>query len=343
MPSNTGINKFLDLLEVSMFHTRAARLASVSPALIAICMIVPAMAQTSATVPSRIIAPIDDSVRVTIPHSTHPMAKPAVDVGPLDGATKLERMILVLRGSPDQEYLARTLLDSQQTKGSSQYHQWLTPDEYGQKFGPSQQDVAQVIGWLQQHRFTIGSVARSGLWLEFSGTSAQVEEAFHTQMRHYLVQGELHVANAADISIPAALSPVVKGVATLHNFLKKAMITHAGGVHRDQQGQLANVASPNFTTNQGNHFLTPGDFATIYDLNPLLGTFNGAGQTIAIVARSNIITQDIVTFRLTFGSSVSPTQVILNGPDRVTFPAMTLKQHLIQNGRAAWLQAPLLM
>ena len=280
--------------------------------------LVPATAQVSSErsqVPSRIVSPIDESVRVTIPRSTHPMAKPALDLGALDGATELKRVILVLAGSDEQEYQARTLIDSQQSKGSPDYHHWLTPEDYGQKFGPSPQDIAQVTGWLQQHGFAIGNIAKSGHWIEFSGTSAQLESAFQTQMRQYMVRGELHVANAADISIPAALSPVVKGVANLHNFFKKPMLTPVRGVHRNQQGQLT-LTSPNFTTPDGNHFLTPADFATIYDLNPLLSTtINGAGETIAIVARSNISLNDVSTFRQTFGLAPNNTTVILNGPD----------------------------
>jgi hypothetical protein len=179
--------------EDSMFTSRATRLVFFCLASMVADVLVPAAAQTSAVRPSvapRIASPIDDSIRVTVPQSTHPMAKPAFDVGPVDGATAFQRMILVLGGNPDQEYQARTLVDSQQTKGSPDYHHWLTPEEFGQKFGPSPEDIAQVTGWLQQHGFNVGNVARSGRWIEFSGTSAQVEAAFQTRMRQYLVGGD---------------------------------------------------------------------------------------------------------------------------------------------------------
>src|SRR5215471_2544489 len=157
---------------------------------------VSATAQTTAAmaqVPSRIHAPVDEAIRVTIPRSIHPLAKAQNDIGPVESNTEFQRMILVLGGSPDQEYQARTLLDSQQTKGSPNYHHWLTPQEFGQRFGPSQQDVSQVTGWLRQRGFAVGTVARSGLWIEFSGTSTQVEAAFQTRMRQYVVNGEQHV------------------------------------------------------------------------------------------------------------------------------------------------------
>lgn len=289
--------------------------------------LVPATAQVSSgrsQVPSRIVSPIDESIRVTIPRSTHPMAKPALDVGTLDGSTELKRMILVLGGSPDQEYQARTLLDSQHTGGSPDYHHWLTPEEFGAKFGPSSQDIAQVTGWLQQHGFTIGSIAKSGRWIEFSGTSAQVEETFQTQMRQYMVQGELHVANATDVSIPAALSPVVRGMLSLHDFFSKPMLQRSP--HKTPI--TLERGKPNATANNGFHAVTPGDLATIYNLTPLfngttsLGTINGSGQTIAIAAIGNINTaanssavDDIAIFRSVFGLPANAPHIILNGPD----------------------------
>src|SRR5215472_10990801 len=152
--------------------------------------------------PSRITAPVDNGARLTIAHSTHPMAQAQFDRGPLDRSTPLERMILVLRGSTEQNQRLLTFLDSQQTKGSPDYHRWLTPEEFGQKFGPSPQDIHQVTAWLEQQGFSVGSVAKSGRWIEFSGTAAQVNQAFQTQMRNYQVAGKLHTANANDITIP---------------------------------------------------------------------------------------------------------------------------------------------
>ncbi len=299
LPQTSGRFLFLPLITIAMFLAPASG-QTVSPKSEPI---------------SRIVDVVDDSVRVTIPKSTHPLAKPAFEISPLSGDTTLQRMILVLEGSPDQEHQARTLLDSQQTKGSPDYHRWLTPEEFGQKFGPSAEDIQQVTNWLRQHGFTIGNIAKSGRWIEFSGTAAQVETAFQTQMRQYLFAGNLHAANATNVSIPAALAPVVHGVASLHNFFKKPMISHFSGVRRSEQGPLVRAGNPEFSTAKGNHFLTPADFATIYDINPLLSTINGAGQTIAIVARSNISLNDVSTFRQTFGLIPNSTTVILNGPD----------------------------
>ena len=297
-----------------------SRLALASLIFLICGSLAPAAGQVSpaqSQVGSRILSPVDNSERVTIQRSTHPLARSAYDAGPLADDAALKRMILVMGASSDQEHQLQTLLDSQQTKGSPDYHRWLTPDEFGARFGPSQQDIQQVTGWLQQQGFTVDSVPRSGRWIDFSGTAGQVRSAFGAQMRQYQIAGKTHIANAADISVPAALSPVVRGV-SLHDFFKKPMLRHFEQVRRNSRGELE-VVRPDLTVTNTKgtfHFLAPGDYAKIYDLNPLYtGSLNGQGQTIAIVARSNINMSDMTQFRQTFFLPPKNPVVVLNGPD----------------------------
>jgi hypothetical protein len=288
---------------------------------VAILLVAPALtsAQTSFVQP-RITAAIDNTSRVTIPHSTHPLALPANETGRLDGTTPMQRMILVMDGSADQDYQLTVLLDSQQTQGSPDYHQWLTPDEFGQKFGPAPQDIQIVTGWLQQQGFSVDKVARSGRWVEFSGTAAQVESAFQTQMHTYQVKGEAHVANSTDISIPAALASVVRGVASLHNFFSRPAFAQGPFAQRAADGTYTPFG-PGTNLTGGIHGLAPADFAKIYDVPNLLLTpapaivLNGTGETIAIVARSDISAQDVVDFRKVFGLPAAAPAFILDGAD----------------------------
>jgi hypothetical protein len=224
-------------------------------------------------------------------------------------------MILVMGASADQEHQARTFIDSQQTKGSPDYHHWLTPEQFGQKFGPAPEDIQQVTGWLRQQGFHINAVAKSGRWIEFSGNAAQVTTAFQTEMHHYLVDGRLHVANSTNVSIPAALSPVVRGVLSLHDFRSQPMIKR---LPQKVTGTLIQ-GQPSITFGNGAHAVVPGDFASIYDLNPLYNAtptaITGAGQTIAIVAVSNINISDVTNFRNIFGLPANPPNIIVNGTD----------------------------
>src|SRR5262249_15046812 len=149
--------------------------------------------------------------------------------------------------------------------------QWLTPEEFGSEFGASTDATQKVTTWLAAQGFSIDRVARGGRWIQFSGTAAQVEAAFATEMHRYQTNRVTHIANARDLSLPAQVAPVVTAVLPLHDFsFKRPLLGRYFKVHRDSQGNLV-PTDPAFTiANPGiNHFLAPGDYTKIYDLASL--------------------------------------------------------------------------
>ncbi len=262
---------------------------------------------------SRITEPVDETRLSTLSHNVHPLARAEFDQGVAPPGLPMERMQLVLTRSAEQQAALQQLLDAQQDPASPQYHHWLTPQEFGRQFGVSDQDLATITAWLQSHGFQINHVANGRNLIEFSGTAAQVAEAFHAEIHKYLVNGRTHWANAANPQIPAALAPVVAGVATLHNFEKKPEILDFG---TQFEATISSTHSrPQFTSGS-THALTPADYAIIYDINPLYSAaINGTGVAIAVVARSNINASDIASFRSAFGLPSNPPQIIVNGSD----------------------------
>jgi pro-kumamolisin-like protein/Big-like domain-containing protein len=260
-----------------------------------------------------IASPIDEESRVILRGSKHPLATPDAEIGPVSPTESLNRMLLVLNPPPERQKALATLLAQQQDKRSAEFHHWLTPQEFGQKFGPLPEDVTRIRAWLGGKGFSIDRMATSGGWIEFSGTSAQVENAFRTQMRRYQVGGDVHIGNATDVSLPSAIAPMVQGIVSLNDFRKKPLITNYYNVSRNANGELA----PDFTitgTSGTSHFLAPGDFAKIYNLGPLYSAgFDGAGQTIAIVARSDIHLADFKIFRQIFSLPDNDPNILLAG------------------------------
>jgi len=256
-------------------------------------------------------AEINEEDRVVLRGNVPAQAKPANDVGPADPATPMRRIILLLNLRPGAQVELDALLAAQQNPQSPLYHQWLTPQQYGERFGISDEDLQVVKNWLTGHGFTIDEVAAGRRTINFSGNVRQVQETFRTQIRQYRVKGELHHANSSDPSIPRALSGLVAGVDTLHDF-RKPMHSHfrKGTLPRASKGAVPEATFGN------THLLAPGDFATIYDTAPLLTAgIDGTGQNIAIVGRTNITLSDVQTFRSTFSLPVNDPQIILNGPD----------------------------
>src|SRR5882724_13315195 len=173
---------------------------------------------------SRVLQAVDNNVRITLPGNTHPLARPEFDQGLAPADLPMKRMLLVLKRSPEQDSALLSLLDSQQDKRSPNYHKWLTPKEFGTRFGPSDSDVAAVTNWLKSTGFQVAEPSAGRTVIEFSGTASLVQAAFRTSMHKYVVNGKQHWANANDPEIPAALAPVVVGVQSLHSFFKQPQI-----------------------------------------------------------------------------------------------------------------------
>ena len=267
--------------------------------------------QTLATAPL-ITQAVDESQLTTLKGNVHPLARPEFDLGAAPASLPMERMLLVLKHGPEQEFALTKLLDNQQDKQSPAYHKWLTPEEYGKQFGPTDYDMQVIVGWLQAHGFQVGTT-KGRTVLEFSGSASQVQEAFHTTIHKYLVNGEQHWANDRDPSIPTALTPAVAGILTLHNFLKKPQYI----IDKDK-GIITRGEHPQVTFGDGSHAMAPGDFAVIYNVNPVYNVpINGTGITIGVVARSQILFSDFTDFLnlLNLNGSVNTPQVIVNGPD----------------------------
>jgi hypothetical protein len=276
------------------------------------------MAQVAAPA-VRIVNSIDESRLVTLKGTVHPLANARNDRGAAPDGMQLDRMQLVLTRSAGQESALRQLIAQMHVPGSPSYHKWLTPDQFGAQFGPSDQDIATVETWLQSHGFSIAQVNPGKQTLEFSGNVGQFRSAFHAQIHKYEVNGETHYANATDPQIPAALAPVVGGFVSLNNF-RLRRYSHVLG--KAQYDTKTGLASPEWTLGPGSpayddtFVLAPQDFAYQYDLNPLYTAgIKGDGQPIAIVNDSNINVAMANQFRTLFGLPANPPQVIIDGND----------------------------
>src|SRR5438552_18888522 len=101
--------------------------------------------------------PIDESQGIVLEGSTYPLARPQFDIASAPPDLPMQRMLLVLKRSPEQETALMKLIDDQQDKSSPDYHKWLTPEKFGQQFGPADSDIQAVTSWLQGHGFAIAS------------------------------------------------------------------------------------------------------------------------------------------------------------------------------------------
>lgn len=247
---------------------------------------------------SRIAGKINGSQRFTLTGHVHPNAIGEYDRGMADASLELSRVTLVLKPSESQQADLDQLLAEQQDATSKNYHKWLAPEEYADRFGASQSDINKMVEWLQSQSLTVSSVARARNAVVVSGTAAQIGSAFRTQIHMYQVDGEMHYANSTEPSVPAAMQGVVQGIQGLHDFRLKAKSRNPIKLVVPADGMSPN----NTSSSSGNHYLAPDDFATIFDIQSLYSAgIDGSGQKIVIVGQSQIDTSHLATFRSYFG------------------------------------------
>ena len=284
---------------------------------VAASFVILAVAHAATPIRPLITKKLDETRLVRLTGNTRMAARdPRNDRGLAADNLALDHMLLMLNRPAEKEAELTERIEAMQTPGSAEFHQWLTPAEFGAEFGLAQSDIAIVTEWLQMHGFTVNQVYANGTLIDFSGNAGQVREAFHAEMHDLEVNGEHHVANVSDPMIPVALAPAIRGIVSLNDFRPHAFHKDLTASHIDpKSGNLITSsaveaqaegarAEYNFASRNNTYqAMTPGDLAKIYNLNPLFAAgYSGQGQAIVVVEDSNVYSAaDWAAFRSAFG------------------------------------------
>ena len=227
--------------------------------------------------------------------NVRPEARPENDRGRVGDSLPMQHMLLQLKRSPEREASLQQFIEAVETKGNPNFHRWLTPQEFGARYGVAPADLDAVTAWLRSQGFQVNVVYPNGMLIDFSGTAGQVRRAFQTEIHYFAAKNELHIANMSEPRIPAALAFVISGVVSLHDFRPHPM-------HKLRKAR-SEFTIPGFFGDT--YAVVPADLATIYNLNALFSAgISGQGQTITLIEDTDVYTaNDWNTFRSTFGLS----------------------------------------
>jgi subtilase family serine protease len=156
--------------------------------------------------------------------------------------------------------------------------------------------MSQITQWLQSQGLSIVNVAQGRNWVAVSGSAAQIETAFTTEIHQYVVDGETHFANATNPSIPAAIGGMVLSIRGLNDFRMKPR------------------SKAKFTSGSGSHYVAAGDIATIYDILPAYAAgIDGSGQKLVIAGQSEVPVADLQNYQSAFNLTGPLPQMVLVG------------------------------
>lgn len=291
-------------------------------------------AQQAAITPPRIVAPVDESRLVALKGSVPGRARAEFDRGRAQASTQLTAVRLVLSRTPEQEAGLKKLIAEQIDPNSPNYHKWLTPEQTGKLYGPSDDDVQTIVTWLQSHGFTVQTVSPAHISVAFSGSVSQVEAAFHTEIHSFNAGGEEFLANAKAPSIPAALAPVVAGMMHMGTLNPHPLnIPGRMGTFDSKSKRLVPVEATSesrptpFLTNgsTGNYslYVTPTDAAVIYNTPSSLninnpGTNSGSEAYIGIGGRAPIQASTVTDYRKKFMGDTGTPNIVNVASDPAT-------------------------
>jgi uncharacterized protein (TIGR03437 family) len=276
-------------------HALVPRIANLSLAWC--CLMLSALCPVALAEPhDRLTVPLDSGKLVRLGASRNPGIDKLTDEGAVAPTERIRGLRFRFKPTAGQSAALERLLDDQQNAASPLYHAWLTPEEYADRFGLSQKDLERISDWLESEGFQIETTACSRTWIAFNATAGQIRRTFKTEIHRFRADGQRHYANTSEAQIPAALEPLVYNLSGLNDF-------RPSGRRR---------LTPQATFPDGRHALSPGDLATIYNVNPLLEKgFDGSGQKIVVVGASAIELSDIRKFRNNFNLPVNDPKVIL--------------------------------
>ncbi len=276
--------------------------------------------QAQVLVKNRIVGEIRSDRMMVVRGSLHPLVAVARDEGQLPGSYAIQGMSLLFNRSAAQQDDLNRLLAQQQTRGSAMFHHWLTPAQFAARYGTSQSDLQAAAAWLRSQGFTVDQIPPSADRIDFSGTAAQVNAAFHTEMHRYLLRGAEHWANSTELSFPQAIAGMVIGVAHLNTFRPAVSHLKSTPIHLARKPGSTRLRPYYTVTNSGApvNYLAPADIQTIYDITALYGAgVSGTGQYLGIMGQTDITQymSDISIFRSLSGLNASnlPTQIVMPG------------------------------
>ena len=257
--------------------------------------------------------PIDGSVRRGIPRCRHCSDQSAVQRSKSESAvttapaTNITTSIILNVTNPQglEDFVALT-----STPGSPQYHRFLNVNQFVQRFAPSNRQIKQFEQYLESYGITIDKVYADNLDITVTGTAAQLNAAFATQLRDYTRNGQSFHRPAWKFVLPGQLAALVLSVPGLSNEVGDL---HPKNIHlvRAQTPPATRLRSHGRRAEPRPACLqdyTVGDTANFYDFNPLYRQgILGRGQTIGIMTLANFNQADVYAYWQDIGLQVKRT------------------------------------
>ncbi len=121
---------------------------------------------------------------------------------------------------PRDQAALQTFIGKVSNPRSPEYRHYLAAGQFASRFGPTQSTISAVESTLRNAGLTVSGVSSDGLMVNFSGTTAQVDSAFSTQIERYrTTAGATGEETTKSVEVPSTISSEVSGVVGLNTLV----------------------------------------------------------------------------------------------------------------------------
>jgi hypothetical protein len=202
------------------------------------------------------------------------------------------------------EALAR-FLNEVYDPASANYHRFLTPQQFAERFGPAKEDYQALIEFASAHGFTVTGEYSNRALLDVNGSVADIEKAFQTTLRVYPHPTEARTFYAPESEPSIEVSVAVLDISGLNNY----RLPHPASLRAIPTGESGHPTPQNGSGPSGNYI--GKDLRAAYAPGV---TLTGAGQTVGLVEFDGYYPSDISAYESQAGLPAVPLQnVLLDG------------------------------
>ncbi|MGH8283999.1 MAG: S53 family peptidase [Gammaproteobacteria bacterium] len=235
----------------------------------------------------------------------------ALDMGPAAASQTMTTSIIL--NLKHRQELAN-FIQATITPGDKDYHHFLSVAQFAERFAPSNNEVHQLVAYLESYGITVNTIYPDNLDINVTGTTAQLSAAFSTQIHTYVnpKNGRRFNRPAWKFSMPGELANLVLAVPGLNSESGRFHPMHV----RLGQGVYAHMTPPPVTWPKSStatgvpQEYTVGDVANFYQVNPLYQAgINGHRQTVGIMTLANFNVSDVETYWQDIGLKVKANRI----------------------------------
>lgn len=209
---------------------------------------------------------------------------------------------LPLRNQDELNRLLKEIYDP----ASTNYHHYLTPEQFTERFGPTEQDYKKVIAFAETNGLTVTATYPNRTLLDVQGSAAKVEKAFHVTLQVYQHPSESRTFYAPSSEPSVNVNIPISHVSGLDNYtIPRPAIIKKKLLNNEPAG-----APPASGSGPGGLYIG-NDFRAAYAPDTSL---SGVGQTVGLLELDGYYTSDIVTYENQAGlANVLLTNIFIDG------------------------------